>query len=118
VTTAGVHLKAQRPFDMEDPEGDPSYRVIPAEVSPASLTITHDYYDHRDADKDINIVLPITRLGELAAAGVIGAVAPSHYSFMGHIDGAKLATLVHETAPRLGESLRGEGVDAVFLTPA
>ena len=31
VTTAGVHLKSQEPFDMEDPDGDPSFRAIPSE---------------------------------------------------------------------------------------
>ena len=29
VTTAGVHLRSQTPFDMEDKEGDPTFRVIP-----------------------------------------------------------------------------------------
>jgi D-proline reductase (dithiol) PrdB len=29
VTTAGVHLKGQKPFDMSDPDGDPSFREIP-----------------------------------------------------------------------------------------
>ena len=30
VTTAGVHLKGDRPFDMQDPEGDATVRVIPS----------------------------------------------------------------------------------------
>lgn len=118
VTTAGVHLRGQEPFDMEDPEGDPSYRVIPADVSLDQLTITHDYYDHRDADKDINIVFPLTRLKELALAGTIGGTASFHYSFMGHIDGRKLFGLLHGTAPQVARRLRVEGVDAILLTPA
>jgi len=28
VTTAGVHHKGQQPFDMQDAEGDPSFREI------------------------------------------------------------------------------------------
>ena len=103
---------------MEDPEGDTSYRVIPADVSPADLMITHDYYDHGDADKDINIVFPLTRLKELALEGAIGGTGPNHYSFMGHIDGKKPAGLLHGTAPQVAQRLRGEGVHAVLLTPA
>ena len=45
VTTGGVHLLSQPPFNMKDPAGDPTFREIPADTSPANLTITHDYYD-------------------------------------------------------------------------
>jgi len=64
VTTAGVHLKSQTPFNMQDPYGDPTYREISAETSLSDLMITHDYYDHTDADKDLNIVFPLDRLHE------------------------------------------------------
>jgi D-proline reductase (dithiol) PrdB len=118
VTTAGVHLASDPPFDMSDPEGDPSFRVIPRDVDPGRLTITHRYYDHAAADRDVNVVLPAARLRELAQEGRVGAVAPRMYSFMGHIDGRHLATLIDETAPAVADRLRADGVDAVFLTPA
>lgn len=52
VTTGGVHLSSQSPFNMQDPAGDPTFREIPANVSIENLEITHDYYDHTDADRD------------------------------------------------------------------
>ena len=55
ITTGGVHLRSQTPFNMADPAGDPTFREIPASTSPNDLSITHNYYDHADADKDINI---------------------------------------------------------------
>ena len=118
VTTAGVHLDSDPPFDMNDPEGDPSMREIPSDVDPRRLTITHKYYDHSAADRDINVVLPIDRLRELVADGRVGGLAPRMYSFMGHIDGRHLTTLIEETAPTLARRLRADGADAVFLTPA
>ncbi len=118
VTTAGVHLKTDEPFAMVDKEGDPSFRVLPRETALEQLCITHDYYDHRDADKDLNIVLPLTRLDELAHEGVIGGVAPFHYSFMGHIDGRHIQRLLTVTAPEVARRLKREKVDAVVLTPA
>lgn len=118
VTTAGVHLKTQPPFDMDDPDGDPSFRVIPSDVQTDRLTITHKYYDHTAADRDINVVLPLDRLRELAVEGRIGGIAPSVYSFMGHIDGPHLKTLVDETAPDVARRLKHDGADAAFLTPA
>ncbi|MBI1999833.1 MAG: hypothetical protein HYS69_01305 [candidate division NC10 bacterium] len=118
VTTAGVHLKTQPPFDMDDPDGDPSFRVIPSDVQTDRVTITHKYYDHTAADRDINVVLPLDRLRELAVEGRIGGIAPSVYSFMGHIDGPHLKTLVDETAPDVARRLKHDGADAAFLTPA
>ncbi len=117
VTTSGVHHKEQSPFDMHNPEGDPSFREIDSESLIADLTITHDYYDHRDADKDINIVFPIERLNELRDYGMIGNVAKKHYSFMGHITGKKVDELINRTAPEVAGKLRAEGVDVVILTP-
>jgi D-proline reductase (dithiol) PrdB len=118
VTTAGVHLASDPAFDMDDPDGDPSFRAIPSDVDRRRLTITHRYYDHAAADRDINVVLPVDRLQELADDGRVGAVAPRIYSFMGHIDGRHLVTLMDETAPAVADRLRADGAEAVFLTPA
>lgn len=118
VSTAGVHLRTQVPFDMENPLGDPSFRDIPASVSAEELTITHDYYDHRDADRDINIVFPWQRLRELARQGLVGAVSPLHIGFMGHIDGELVATLLEQTAPDAARLLVQNQVDVALLFPA
>src|SRR5512139_1403482 len=76
VTTAGVHLAGDVPFDMEDRRGDPTCREIPGGTRAQDLVVTHDYYDHRDADRDVNIVFPSDRLREMAGDGEIGRVAP------------------------------------------
>jgi D-proline reductase (dithiol) PrdB len=117
VTTAGVHHKEQKPFDMKDPNGDPTFRVLNAKKPFTDLMITHDYYDHSDADRDINIVFPIERLREYENEGIIGKVADAHYGFMGHILGPHIETLIDETAPEVAELLSADGIDAVLLTP-
>lgn len=118
VTTAGVHLKTQPPFDMNDPNGDPSFRVIPSDVKAEAVVITHKYYDHSVADKDLNVVLPLDRLKELKAERLIGGIAPFVYGFMGHIDGSHVQTLVQQTASEVAHRLRRDGAEAVVLTPA
>ncbi len=118
VTTGGVHLRSQPPYDMEDGEGDPSFREIPSWARPEDLMITHNYYDHRDADQDLNVVFPLQRLRELEAEGIIGEVSPRHFSFMGHTMGRHIDTLTSRTAPKVATMLKADGVDAVFLTPA
>jgi len=118
VTTAGVHLKSQEPFDMEDPDGDPSFRAIPTDAARADLTITHKYYDHSAADRDINVVLPLDRIQELFTEKRVGGIPPFAYGFMGHIDGPHVTTLMERTAPDVAGRLKKNSVDAVVLTPA
>ena len=117
ITTAGVHLKSQFLFNMNDPDGDPTYREIPINTPISELMITHDYYDHKDADRDINIVFPIDRLKEMKAEGEIREIAEINYGFMGHIDEEHIKTLINKTSPEIAQRLKKEGVDAVLLTP-
>lgn len=117
VTTAGVHLLGQEPFNMRDSQGDPSYRELPSETPRGAYTITHDYYDHTDADRDLNVVFPIDRLKEMRDTGAIGSLAPVNYGFMGHIDGAHIDTLINKTAPEVARKIRAQNVDVVLLTP-
>jgi D-proline reductase (dithiol) PrdB len=117
VTTGGVHLFSQPAYDMQDPRGDPSFRSIPADTPRERLTITHDYYDHSDAERDLNILLPIELFNQLAADRTIGALSTC-YSFMGHIEPPHVATLLGTTAPQVAHMLKQEHVDLVLLTPA
>ncbi len=118
VTTGGVHRRSDRPFDMDDPNGDPSFREIPVEASREEIVITHDYYDHTDADQDLNLVLPLDRLAELVEQGAVGGLHSPAYSFMGHIDGPHVNTLVRQTAPEVARRLQRAGVDYALLVPA
>jgi len=117
VTSAGVHLRRDEPFDMENREGDASFRVIPGDTPVGDLTITHVYYDHRAADRDVNCVFPLERLREFAAAGKIARVAPRHIGAMGHILGAEERRLVSATAPAIAKLLVEDGVDYVVAAP-
>ncbi|MBW2415057.1 MAG: hypothetical protein JRG76_11165 [Deltaproteobacteria bacterium] len=78
----------------------------------------HDaYYDHRDAEQDLNCLFPIDRLRELAAEGVVGDVAPRFWSgFMGRI--YKRSAVIGEAAPALAKELEKDQVDLFVLVPA
>ncbi len=118
LTTGGIHLPEQTPFDMDNPDGDATYREIPGDVDLNRIIITHKYYDHSDADKDLNVIFPLEHFRDLVAKGVIGSVAPRHFGFMGHIDAEQLPILNERTAPEVAAKLRANGVDFAFLTPA
>jgi len=118
VTTGGVHLLSHAPFDMSDPNGDPSFREIPTDTAREFLTVTHDYYDHRDAERDLELVLPVQSLREIEARGALGRLHSPAVGLMGHIDGPHLQTLQERTAPEIARKLAAAGVDYALLVPA
>lgn len=115
ITAAGVYLKNQfhAPFDHKSPFGDPSFREFPANVQLADLAISHAHFDHHHATADMNVIFPLDRLGDLARQGVIGDVAPCHYSFYGHL--TRPLVLLSEYVPNLVQRLRRAGVHAAVL---
>ena len=117
VTTAAFFAPDQPPFDTSLRGGDYSYRVLDADVDLNTLQIAHrsDAFDIRGIESDKNLALPLDRLKFLAQEGVIGAVAPRHFSFMGSI--AAPGRLMTQTAPEVARALLEDAVDAVLLTP-
>ncbi|MEX2598590.1 MAG: glycine/sarcosine/betaine reductase selenoprotein B family protein [Dehalococcoidia bacterium] len=113
VTTAGLHVRWDKPFAS----GDQSYRVIPADTQAADIIMSHTSigFDRTSFYRDINVTFPVDRFRELAERGVVGSLASHYYSFMGaHRDPRKI---VEETGPEVARLLREDGVEAVFLTP-
>jgi len=113
VTTGGIHLKEQKPFNPE--AGDHTFRLIPRETPPADLTVTHGHYDETDVRKDVNCLLPMERLQELIEEGFVQASASAHISFMGYIP--DVTPLIKESAPEAARILKVENVDIAVLTP-
>ena len=80
--------------------------------------ITHDYYDHRDADQDLNLVFPWQILHGLAEEGIVGSLSDQFISFMGHIDEPLIDTLVRETAISASENIQQMQADIALLVPS
>lgn len=115
LSTGGIRLRSQAPYEVDCELADASWNAIPREAGPGDFAIDHEHYNHADADRDVNCMLPVERLRELAAAGEVGGVAPQHVGLMGCISDP--AELLHGTAPRVAEMLLADGVDLVLLTP-
>jgi D-proline reductase (dithiol) PrdB len=111
VSSAGLVRRGEDPFRGRDPD----YRVIPMEIRPNDLLISHISinFDRTGFQEDWNVVFPIDRLSELAAEGAIGSVARTHYSFMGATDPVQMEPYAREVAGRL----KADAVDAVILSP-
>lgn len=111
LTAGGVHLKTQDPFALA---GDFTYRMIPGDVKAEELMVTHGGYDNSDVNKDINAMLAVDRIRELAAEGFIGRVAPHHIGFMG--GGGNIKKFEEETGPAIAAALKEDKVDIALLT--
>ena len=113
VTTAGLHLRGDHPFEG----GDPSYRAIPSSASPNDVIQSHASigFDHTGYYRDINLAFPLDRIRELVERGILGSVAANYYSFMGAQRNP--ARIIEETAPEVVQLLKADQVDAVLLIP-
>ncbi len=102
VASAGLVVRGERPFRGGDAEAD---QLL---LSHISINL-----DRTGFQEDRNVVFPIDRLNELAASGVIGSVAATHYSFMGATDPVKMEPHARALAGRLKQ----DRIDAVLLSP-
>ena len=81
LSTGGVHLKTDAPFDLASPDGDPTIRLIPGDVDPADLTVSHAHYDTEMALEDVDCVISEggpTDLTRLASSLYTGFPVPAH----------------------------------------
>jgi D-proline reductase (dithiol) PrdB len=111
VSSAGLVVRGEKPFRGRDVD----YRVIPASTRPDQLMLRHISInlDRSGFQEDWNVVFPLDRLNELAAEGMIGSVATTHYSFMGATDPVQMESHAREVAGHL----KRDRVDAVLLSP-
>ena len=116
ISSAGIFRDDQEPFDPWA-VNDLSFRQIPADTPHKRLKLNHNYFDHRDALKDLNCVFPNERLKDLQEEGYLGRFAPMAITLgMGRL--YKRTALQNETVPKIVEVLRGQDTDAVLLVAA
>ncbi|MBI5897031.1 MAG: hypothetical protein HZB24_13850 [Desulfobacterales bacterium] len=121
MTSAGISIKTDPPFDMlrerrEPTWGDPGYRAIPREAGAADVEVNHLHITTAFIKEDLNVILPLARFRELEKGGRIGRLAPTNYSYYGYQPDPTV--LLKESMPHVARRMHAEGVEAVFLTPA
>jgi D-proline reductase (dithiol) PrdB len=120
ISSAGLALKTDRPFDQEGERrnpwwGDPSYRILPRTATAEDVALYHLHIHPRVVAQDLNTLLPLQRLLELEAGRDIGRSAAHHYSFMGY--SLQPQVLLDESTPAMIEHMKQEGVNVVVLIP-
>lgn len=114
VTTAGLMRHGEAPWTHDDA----SFRVFGRDEPDLIVGHVSMSFDRSGVILDRNVAIPLDRLAELAADGVIGSVADRHISFMGALRADELLrTVMLDSGPAAASVLRADGVDAVLLTP-
>jgi D-proline reductase (dithiol) PrdB len=121
ITSAGISLKSDPPFDMEIEKREPtrsdlSYRAIPRETTDGEIRVNHLHINTNHIKQDINVMLPLTRMAELEKEGIIGKLAPTSFSFYGFQ--WRNTDFLSEAIEPMARAMKREGVEAVLLTPA
>ncbi|GIR79832.1 MAG: hypothetical protein CM15mP81_13420 [Alphaproteobacteria bacterium] len=109
VSSAAISRRGDKPFSWLAN----NHRVI--EKDNLDLVMTHVAveYDRTAWQQDINTILPLDRLEEMAKDGEIGSVSNEHYSFIGSSDPIKM----ERSAKEVAERMKDDAVDTVFLVP-
>jgi D-proline reductase (dithiol) PrdB len=121
VTSAGISLKSDPPFDMEREKrdsvwGDRSFRAIPRQTTEKEIAVNHLHINTSYIKQDINVILPLARMAEFEAEGIIGRLASNAYSFYGFQ--WQSTDFLKEAIEPISKKMKTEGVEAVLLTPA
>ena len=117
ISTGGLVLPDQRPFDESIKGGDWSFREIPRDADVHSMIDSHRSasFDHSGVQSDPNLAFPLDRLRELAQDGIIGSVNRRHFSLMGSLTAP--GRMIAQSAPYIVEALLADRVDAAVLVP-
>jgi D-proline reductase (dithiol) PrdB len=121
LSSAGIALKTDQPFDQEGERqnpwwGDPTHRIIPKVATEKDVRLYHMHIDPSHAEQDLNCLFPLKRLQEVETSGRIGRMSERHYSTMGYILNPE--RLLQETVPAMIRNLKEDMADVVVLVPA
>ena len=116
VSTSGVQPATSMPFDVVHPVGDYTFRQVPSDSATSDLEIHQLKYPTFGANRDLNVIYPIDRLGELVAEGFVGSLTDNLYSFIGYnMDPHRLQQSLAED---IADAFEKEAADIVLAAPA
>ncbi len=118
VITACMTMPDQPPFEAEQPDNDPSLRIVPSDIDPRVLvnTFPGQAFDHAGIQGDPDLLMPLDRLREMHERGEIGRLTPRTVSLCGHLP--KPRALLEGTAPEIARIFVEDAADVVMLVPA
>jgi len=112
LSSAALRIAHQEPFN---PREDLSYRRVASDPAAGEIIIDHHSGIGQVPKQDPEIVFPRTALAECVKSGIVGSVAPFHFSFMGGL--REHGKIENELAPAIANDLKQAEVDLALLVP-
>ena len=109
VSSAAVSRRGDKPFSWLARD----CRVLNKNDRDLVMTHVAVEYDRIAWQLDLNTIIPLDRLEEMAEEGEIGSVADEHFTFMGASDPVDM----EESARASAERMKQDNVNTVFLIP-
>ena len=116
ISSAGAYIDGTDPFDLASKDGDLNFREFPIEVEAEDFLYAAKGYDPAAVKEDRNVQVPIDRLLEYEANGVIGRLNNVWWSLSPWIPNAAL--VASELAPQIADRLVSYEIKAALLVPA
>lgn len=116
ISSAGGYINGTEAFDLDDRDGDMTYREIPIEVEAGDMLYSAKGYDPKALNADRNVQVPVDRLLEYEENAVIGSLNQVWWSVSSHIPNA--ARIADELGPQLADRLKRYEVHLALFVPA
>ena len=114
LSSAGLFLEGQRPFNYKNFYGDWSLRIFPSDFPLSSMRLTESDFDRRGFEADPASLFPLPELK--AVLPEFGArPAEHHFSLLGFC--LKPKKLLETSVPRILKVLQEDKTDLVLLVP-
>lgn len=115
LSSAGLYLEGQRPFNYNSFYGDWSYRELPGDFALTDLRLTESDFDRRGFEADRASLFPLPEL-KAVLPEFSGRTAEHHFSLLGFC--LKPKKLLEAAVPRILKTLREDETNLVLLFPA
>jgi D-proline reductase (dithiol) PrdB len=116
ISSAGAYLDGTDSFDLASKDGDVNFREFPIEVDAEDFLYAAKGYDPAAVTEDRNVQIPIDRLREYEANGVIGKLNNVWWSLSPWTPNAAL--VASDLAPQIADRLLAYEINAALLIPA
>jgi len=111
VTSSGAYdTRSQAPFAASSIVGDPTHRVLDAQIPAQHLEFAHEHFDHAPAKQDLESIIPRETIRSLGAQ-----LTPHLISWTGFL--LDWPTFIEATVPQIVKQVKTDGANAAVLVP-
>lgn len=111
LSSSGAYdMRSQAPYAASSIVGDPTHRVLDADISTQHLDFAHEHFDHALAKQDLECIIPRETIRSLSVP-----LTPHMISWTGFL--LDWPTFIEATIPQIIKQVQTDGANAAVLVP-